>query len=114
MIPTGTRILVCQQPQDMRRSFDGLAQAARDHLGEDPQSGALLVFVNKRFDRAKVLWFDRNGYCLLYKRLSHARFVLPEERRIDLVALGELLRGVSKPPRDSRKRSVSMERRERV
>ena len=62
----------------MRRSFDGLALAAQQHLGEDPQSGALFVFTNKRSSRIKVLWFDRNGYCLLYKRLHKARFELPE------------------------------------
>lgn len=94
MIPSTTRIFVCLEPQDMRRSFDGLSLAAKEHLGEDPQSGALFVFVNKRCNRLKVLWFDRNGYCLLYKRLHHARFVLPEERAIDARMLASVLRGV--------------------
>jgi transposase len=61
----------------MRRSFDGLALATRQLLGQDPQSGALFVFVNKRSNRAKVLWFERHGYCLLYKRLHRALFRLP-------------------------------------
>lgn len=77
----------------MRRSFDGLALAAQQHLGEDPQSGALFVFTNKRSSRIKVLWFDRNGYCLLYKRLHRARFELPEARVIDGAELGRVLRG---------------------
>lgn len=94
MIPSTTRIFVCLEPQDMRRSFDGLSLAAQEHLGEDPQSGALFVFVNKRRNRLKVLWFDRNGYCLLYKRLHRARFVLPEARTIDAKALALILRGV--------------------
>lgn len=94
MIPAGTRIFVCTEPQDMRRSFDGLSLAAREHLGEDPQSGALFVFVNKRRNRVKVLWFDRNGYCLLYKRLHRARFILPDARTIDGRALAMILRGV--------------------
>lgn len=94
MIPSATRIFVCTEPQDMRRSFDGLALAARDHVGEDPQSGALFVFVNKRRNRLKVLWFDRNGYCLLYKRLHRARFELPELRTIDARTLAWILRGV--------------------
>ena len=80
MIPSAVRIFVCTEPQDMRRSFDGLAVAAKEHLGEDPQSGALFVFVNKRRNRLKVLWFDHNGYCLLYKRLHQARFSLPNRR----------------------------------
>lgn len=78
----------------MRRSFDGLALAAQEHLGEDPQSGALFAFVNKRRNRLKVLWFDRNGYCILYKRLSGARFELPASSTIDGRTLGIVLRGV--------------------
>ena len=94
MIPAGVRIFVCAEPQDMRRSFDGLSLAAQQHLGEDPGSGALFVFVNKRRNRLKVLWFDRNGFCLLYKRLHRARFVLPEQRAIDPRTLAMILRGV--------------------
>jgi transposase len=94
VIPSGTRIFVCTEPQDMRRSFDGLSLAAKEHLGEDPQSGALFVFVNKRRNRLKVLWFDRNGYCLLYKRLHRARFQLPDARTIDGKMLAWILRGV--------------------
>lgn len=78
----------------MRRAFDGLSLAAQEHLGEDPQSGALFVFVNKRRNRVKVLWFDRNGYCLLYKRLHRARFILPDARTIDGKKLAAILRGV--------------------
>lgn len=94
MIPSSVRIFVCREAQDMRRSFDGLSAVARDHLGEDPQGGALFVFVNKRKNRAKVMWFEENGYCLLYKRLDRARFLLPESRTIDGKTLALLLRGV--------------------
>jgi transposase len=94
MIPSATRIFVCTEPQDMRRSFDGLSLAAQEHLGEDPRSGALFVFVNKRRNRVKVLWFERNGYCLLYKRLHRARFQLPTTRVIDTKLLAAILRGV--------------------
>jgi len=74
MIPASVRIFVCAEPQDMPRSFDGLALAAQQHLGEDPQGGAVFVFCNKRRDRLKALWFDRNGFCIFYKRL-HRRFL---------------------------------------
>ena len=94
MIPSTTRIFVCREPQDMRRGFDGLALAAKEQLGEDPQSGALFIFTNKRRNRLRVLWFDRNGYCLLYKRLHHARFVLPETRVVDAKTLAFIMRGV--------------------
>ena len=82
----------------MRRGFDGLALAAQAQLGEDPQSGALFVFCNKRKNRLKVLWFDRNGYCLLYKRLHRARFVMPAKRSISAKTLALILRGVETSP----------------
>jgi transposase len=106
MLPSSVRIFVCMEPQDMRRSFDKLAQVTRELLGEDPQSGALFVFVGKMATRAKVLWWDRNGYCLLYKRLHRAMFVMPTADegggravRIDATALAQILAGVEKPIR---------------
>jgi transposase len=102
MLPSTVRVLVCTQPQDMRRSFDTLAQVVREVLHEEPQSGALYVFVGKRPVRVKVLWWDRNGYCLLYKRLHRALFRIPEAGTpgmatvIDGKALAELLAGVAK------------------
>jgi transposase len=108
MLPAGVRIFLCTVPQDMRRSFDGLALAAQQIVGEDPQSGALYVFVSKRATRVKILWWDRNGYCLLGKRLHRALFRLPEAAsqagpslKIDGAALGQLLAGVAveKSPR---------------
>src|SRR5262245_43278762 len=80
MLPASVGIFVCTLPQDMRRSFDALALATTQLLGEDPRSGALFLFVNKRPTRAKVVWWDTNGYCLLYKRLHQALFVLPSTR----------------------------------
>ena len=56
MLPASVRIFVCTEPQDMRRSFDGLALTTTQLLGQDPRSGALFVFLNKRSNRAKVLW----------------------------------------------------------
>ena len=70
MIPANVRIFLCTEPVDMRRSFDGLALAARERLGQDPRQGGLFAFVNRRANRLKLLWFDRNGYCLLYNHPS--------------------------------------------
>ena len=101
MLPAAVRILVCTIPQDMRRSFDTLALVVQQALGENPQSGALYVFVGKSSTRVKVLWWDRNGYCLLYKRLHRSLFRIPEpvggssSVRIDGAALAQLLAGVS-------------------
>ena len=78
----------------MRRSFDGLALAAKEHLGENADSGALFVFTNKRRNRLKILWFDGNGHCLLYKRIHRARFLLPPSRTVDARMLGVIVRGV--------------------
>ena len=87
----------------MRRSFDALCLVVQERLALDPQSGALFVFASKRGQRLKVLWFDRNGYCILYKRLHQARFELPDASRtdrplavIDPRTLTTILRGVEK------------------
>jgi transposase len=87
----------------MRRSFDALALAVRERLGLDPDSGALFVFASKRSNRLKVLWFDFNGFCILYKRLHGAVFELPDATGSDrpLVAinagtLATIIRGVAK------------------
>lgn len=101
MIPSTVRIFVCTQPQDMRKGFDGLARVAREVLGEDPQSGAVFCFVNKRGNRVKALWFESSGYCLLYKRGHRVRFELPKAPgtsvRIDGRGLSQLLAGIAKP-----------------
>ena len=106
MISASVRIFVCREPQDLRRSLDGLALSTRQVLGEEPQSGALFCFVNKRANRLKCLWWDRNGYCLLYKRLHRARFRVPGEcsgagpsLRIDGAQLAHLLAGVAREQR---------------
>lgn len=57
MIPVTVRILVCVEPVDMRRGFDGLALIARQKLEQDPQSGALLIFTSRRRDRLNALWW---------------------------------------------------------
>ena len=100
MIPAELRIFVCTEPVDMRLGFDRLAATVRERLGEDPLSGGLYIFANRGATRLKLLWFDRNGLCLLYKRLHRAVFELPVARdgsravRIDRAAVAALLAGV--------------------
>ena len=62
-------------PADMRKSYDGLQALVRHAMGEDPTSGALYCFVNRRGTQCKVLYFDRSGYCVWGKRLERGRFM---------------------------------------
>jgi transposase len=76
-LPLPVRIFLCTEPADLRRSFDGLALLVRQHLGHDPQSGHLFVFRNKRSDRVKLLYWDRDGFAIWYKRLEEGTFRFP-------------------------------------
>lgn len=71
------RILAYREPVDMRRSIDGLVAAVQGLLGEDPLSGTLYVFFNRRGNYLKLIAWDRTGYCLFAKRLEQGRFHLP-------------------------------------
>jgi transposase len=75
-LPPTVRIFVCLEATDMRKGFNGLAAATEQVIGEDPLSGHLFVFFNRRRDRAKILFWDRSGLCLYYKRLEKERFKL--------------------------------------
>lgn len=75
--PASVRIFVCIEPIDLRRGFDRLAAAAREVVRQDPTSGHLFAFLNRRRDRVKILVWDRTGYMLVYKRLSRGTYALP-------------------------------------
>lgn len=76
--PTLTKIYLARDPADMRRSFDGLCGLVREELKLAPESGHLFVFRNKRCNRLKILYFDRNGLAIWYKRLEQGRFRWPD------------------------------------
>ena len=71
------RVWLAITPLDMRCGFDRLAEHVRTILLADPTSGHLFVFRGKSGDRCKILWWDRNGYCIYYKRLEHGTFQFP-------------------------------------
>ena len=75
--PNQTRVYLAVQPVDMRKSFNGLWTEASTQLKEDPLSGALFVFANKRRDRLKILYWDGSGAWVFAKRLEEGRFSWP-------------------------------------
>jgi transposase len=77
LIPSAVRIFLAREPADMRRSFTGLCGLVRDELGADPLSGHLYCFRNKRGDKLKMLYFDRTGLAIWYRRLEQGRFHWP-------------------------------------
>jgi transposase len=76
-LPTAVRIWLATRPTDLRKSFDTLAELVRQQLQGDPLSGQLFVFRNKRADRIKLLYWDEDGFVILYKRLEAGTFRFP-------------------------------------
>ena len=96
-LPPSVRIFISTVPADMRRSFDGLSAMTEQILEQDPFSGHLFVFRNKRGDRVKILYWDRTGYCIWYKRLEKGTFRFPQRHEksleVDASELSLLLEG---------------------
>jgi transposase len=96
---------------DLRGSFDRLAAVVREQLRRDPMSGALFIFAGRGRDRLKILFWDRTGYCILYKRLEKRVFDLPTPAddaisiEIDAAKLRALLVGVE--TKSSRRKGVA-------
>lgn len=116
-LPPAVRVFLCCEPTDMRKSFDGLEAATRHVIKQDPLSGHLFVFQNRRGNIAKVLFWDRSGLCILAKKLERGRFRLPievapgqvqvevEAAELALMLEGIDLRGARRRPRWERKKS---------
>ncbi len=92
------RVHVYGRPTDMRKSFDGLYALTRQELVQDPMSGRLFVFINRRATQMKVLYWDRTGFCVWGKRLEQGRFLSDwrkvTTREMDWTGLKLLLEGI--------------------
>lgn len=93
----GVQVWLATQPVDMRKSFDGLAEVVRSFLGRDPLSGHLFVFRNKSSQRVKILWWDREGLAIFYKRIERGEFSFPKGSDEKSIAIdsGQLVRLLS-------------------
>ena len=107
------RVFLYGRPVDMRKSFTGLYALAKQAMGQDPLSGHLFVFVNRRGDYLKCLYWDRTGFCLWAKRLERGRFVSDwaraVSRELDWTGLKLLLEGI-----EPGRRKARFERQERT
>ena len=108
--PATVRIFVALDPIDMRKSHHGLAAIVQQQLGLDPLSGHFVFFTNKRRNLAKILFFDRSGLAILFKRLEEGTFQLPplkeghNRAEIDPALLAMILEGIDLSSVKRRKR----------
>ncbi len=100
-LPPSVKVYVATAPVDMRKQIDGLAALCSSALELDPLCGHLIVFFSRRGDYSRILFWDRNGYCLFSKRLEKGRFTLPWEgpqscarHEIEAAELALILEGI--------------------
>jgi transposase len=73
-LPPSVKIFIYTQPTDMRCGFNKLSMLAENFMRQDPFSGHLFVFFNRYGDKCKILFWDRTGFCIWYKRLQEGTF----------------------------------------
>lgn len=102
------RIWLYRPPVDARKSFNGLSALVKTQLQENPLDGAFYVFLNRRKTLMKILFFDRTGYCIWYKKLEQGVFQLPQAKQqkvdIDYTQLKLMLEGIDFTKIHQRKR----------
>ena len=109
-LPASVRVYLATSPCDMRRSFDGLHALVNAVMQMDAFAGHLFVFSNRRRDRVKILYWDRDGFAVWAKRLEQGTYAMPfgdePERRREITAqeLGALLSGIDLSQAKRRKR----------
>ena len=110
-LPASVRVYLCTVPCDMRRSFDGLHALVTTAMQLDALGGHLFVFSNRRRDRVKILYWDRDGFAVWAKRLEEGTYAMPFgddagelRREITAQELGALLSGIDLSVAKRRKR----------
>lgn len=112
-LPPNTAIYLCTMPVDFRKGFDGLTGIIRMSLEQSVTSGALFLFVNRKRDRIKALWWESRGLTLWYRRLEQGTVELPQSIdrgaavSIDSVELAMWIAGV--PLQSAKKRRKRMQ-----
>jgi transposase len=86
-LPSAVRVFLCSRAVDMRKSFDGLTGLVQECFDQDLLDGHLFLFVNRRRDRLKALYFDHDGLAIWYKRLEAGTFQVPDAGRRDGIEL---------------------------
>ena len=76
-LSAAVRVFLCTRPTDLRKGFDGLSGLVQECFSQDLLSGHLFLFLNRRRDRIKILYFDRDGLVIWYKRLEVGSFQNP-------------------------------------
>ena len=82
-LPPQVRVFLYRVPTDMRKSFNGLVALTESALKQDPLSGSLFVFVNRRRDRIKLLYWGQTGFCIWYQQLQKGTYQLPGEDALE-------------------------------
>lgn len=77
------RVFLYRRPTDMRKSFHGLVALTESELKQDPLSGSLFVFLNRRRDRVKILYWGQTGFCIWYQQLEKGTYQIPNPQSLD-------------------------------
>ena len=91
ILSPAVQAFVCRDAVDMRRGVDGLLQLIGDAFAHSPFSGQVFVFIGRRRDRVKMIWWHSTGFVLLYKRLERGRFPAPESLASRGLSMAELM-----------------------
>jgi len=87
LVDENTPVYLCRTPVDFRKQINGLSVLIEAELGVDPFAPCVYGFVNRAKNRVKLLYWDKNGYCMFLKRLEKHRFVWPSSLEDDLITL---------------------------